>query len=226
MKIPKDEKEKLLSMCQERWKIYGYSPQSLGWTKDKQDIRFQTLLSFFNLKNRSILDIGCGFGDINRVIRKKTDNYTYYGIDIFDEFIIQASEIYGNKTTGFDCCDFLDRSFSQNSYDYVVACGIFNFKFESINNYNYISETIKRMLDISIRGVAVDFLIDDVNFKRDHCFYSNLEAILQIVRSYSKNFILRSDYMPFEFSIICFKDDSFENSDTVFVDFKNERQNH
>ena len=62
---------------------HGYSPKTLGWDKGRQDIRFEVLLSFFECRGKSILDIGCGFGDLNRVLARKTGGaYSYTGVDL------------------------------------------------------------------------------------------------------------------------------------------------
>ena len=43
---------------------HGCSPKTLGWSGKKQQIkRFEKFNSILNFQNKSILDIGCGFGD-------------------------------------------------------------------------------------------------------------------------------------------------------------------
>ena len=65
-----------------RYQQYGYSPKTLGWLKGKQDIRFEILTSQYNFANKSVLDLGCGFGDLNITLSKKNIPYTYLGIDL------------------------------------------------------------------------------------------------------------------------------------------------
>lgn len=47
--------------------------------------------------------------------------------------------------------------------------------------------------------------------------------ILEMAYKLSRNIILRNDYMPFEFSIVIFKDDSFSKEDTLFTKYKNSK---
>lgn len=65
-------------------------------------------------------------------------------------------------------------------------------------------------------GITFDFLSDKVDYQYEHTFHSSPERILGYVYSKSRNVILRNDYMPFEFSVFIFKDDSFKSEDTVF----------
>ena len=46
--------------------------RKLGWgSKKSQDLRFKILIDRWNLENKSILDIGCGFGDFYFFLKKK-----------------------------------------------------------------------------------------------------------------------------------------------------------
>ena len=49
----------------QKYKQYGNSLKSIGWSNKKdQDLRFEKLLLNYDLKNKVILDVGCGFGDL------------------------------------------------------------------------------------------------------------------------------------------------------------------
>jgi hypothetical protein len=96
-----------------------------------------------------------------------------------------------------------------------------NHKISENNNYEFIEQVIKKALSITKDGFAFNFLSDKVDFyKCDDTFHSSLEKILAIAYKYSRNIILRNDYMPFEFSLFIFKDDSFHSEDTVFNLYK------
>src|SRR3989339_2012946 len=48
-----------------RYQQHGYSPVSLGWGKGgRQHLRFSVLAGIGIGKEDSVLDIGCGFGDL------------------------------------------------------------------------------------------------------------------------------------------------------------------
>ena len=93
---------------------YGYSSKSLGWLKDKQNIRFAELTRFMDLSESfSILDIGCGFGDFVKYLNAKKDisDYSYHGIDLMDEMIeIAKKEFKNNDKISFEVGDFCRKT--------------------------------------------------------------------------------------------------------------------
>ena len=81
-----------------RYKQWGYSPKSLGWDKGNQQVRFDVLTSQYSFEQKSILDIGCGFGDLLDTISKKTSQFDYTGIDLSEDFIKKAKYVYTHDT--------------------------------------------------------------------------------------------------------------------------------
>jgi SAM-dependent methyltransferase len=219
MRLSNKDKSEIIQRYSERYQQYGYSPLTLGWDKGKQDIRFDILTSLQDLSNQSILDIGCGFGDLNITLKNKFNNYYYLGIDIVPDLIAEARRRYSNDNIDFLCGDFLEQAVAQE-FDFAIASGIFNFKLKNRNNYSFIESIIKKALSVCREGIAFDFLSDKVDFKYDHTFHSSPERIIEIAYKYSRNIVLRNDYMPFEFTLYIFKDDSFEISDTLFNKLK------
>ena len=128
----------------ELYKKHGYSPKSLGWNKGRQPIRFAVLLSeFLDIESPRILDIGCGFGDINLVLKETFAAYEYMGVDLTEEPIYVAQDKFaGEKHISFQCGDFLEAQF-ESTFDIVVASGIFNTKFAS-NDTNNLSKIHSR----------------------------------------------------------------------------------
>ena len=223
MKLPKEDKNNTIKRYQARFEEYGYSPKALGWDKGKQDTRFDVLTSNFDLCNKSILDIGCGFGDLNKCLEARCKkNYTYLGIDIVPTLLAEAKKRYQHDNVDFICGDFLAEAI-EKPIDYALGSGIFNHKLEGIDNYTLIEETIRKSFNLCNEGVAFDFLSNKVDYRLERTFHSNPSKILEIAYNHTRNVILRNDYMPFEFSIFMFKDDSFDKKDTLFNRFKHAR---
>lgn len=221
--MPETDKNIVIDRYSKRYKEFGYSPKSLGWDKGKQDLRYQILLEEFNLEKKTILDIGCGFGDANKSIQSRTNNYTYLGIDIVEDLINEAKQQYKeSENINFVLEDFL-KSNIEDTYDIVVSSGVFNFKLQDDDNYAFINSFMKKAFKIAKEGFAFDFLSDKVDFQYEHTFHSSPSKILDMGYELSKNVILKNHYMPFEFALIVFKDASFDKKDTVFKRFKNEK---
>lgn len=214
------DRNEIIELYKKRYNFFGYSPKSLLWDKGKQEVRFDILTSLYNFDGKSVLDIGCGFGDLNKILHQKCKRYEYVGIDLVADFINKAKELYLAPGINFLEGEFLDYKF-EKKFDYIIASGIFNYKMECVDNYFYIESIMKKAIDISIDGVAFDFLSDKVDFRYDYTFHSSPEKILNLAYKFSRNIILRNDYMPFEFAIFIFKDDSFAKEDTLFHRYKN-----
>lgn len=220
--VPQNDLRVLEDLYRSRWQHHGVSPESLGWTKGKQDIRFDVLLSGLVYEEKSFLDVGCGFGDLNRVLQARAERYTYLGLDLMPEFVKEGQRLYGSADVKFALSDFLSTNFEQ-SFDYVLASGIFAFELSEMDNYAYIEQMLTKMFAVSSEAVAVDFLSDKVNFRRDRTFYASPSRVLEIALKLTRNVRLRHDYMPFEFSVALFKDDGFEEHDTTFNRYKHAR---
>lgn len=106
-----------------RYKAHGYSPLSLGWDSlESQRIRFEKVIDSVNLVGKSILDIGCGFGDICYFLNSHAVNYlSYLGWDIVDSFINEAINRYGDSRNRFEVCDITQITDSQNLISEPVA---------------------------------------------------------------------------------------------------------
>ena len=204
---------------EENFKRYGAEDErSLGWTKNKQDIRFEQLFRFLKPENGTLLDVGCGFGDMYQYIKKtmKNDQIEYFGIDIMPEFIEVAMKRTGESKC-FLCEDIL--SLDACSYDYVVASGIFGYKVydDEEKNYAHIENVLEKALDISKVGISINFLSDKTDYHTSgNDFHSSPERVLSLAYKYSRNVILDNTVMPFEFCLTIFKDDSFKTETTVF----------
>jgi SAM-dependent methyltransferase len=218
--LPESDKQETIERYSSRYQKFGYSPKTLGWDKGKQSIRFEVLTSQYDFTGKSVLDIGCGFGDINKILYEKYANkYSYLGIDLVPDLIKEAQRHYSEKNINFKTGDFLAVKL-EDEFDFVVASGIFNHRLNDANNYDLIEATIAKALSMSNDGLAFDFLSDKVDYQLEHTFHSSPEKILSIAYKYSRNVVLRNDYMPFEFSLFIFKDDSFPIEDTIFNRFK------
>lgn len=199
---------------------YGYSPKSLGWDKGRQEIRFDMLLSFFECEGKSILDIGCGFGDLNRVLSKNCGmHYEYTGVDLVCELIDEGRRLYNQSNVSFLNVDFLEYSFEEK-FDIIIASGIFNHKFDSGENDLFVDRVFEKAWEICNEGFAFDFLSDRVDYRYSHTYHNSPERILGLAYNFSRNISLRNDYMPFEFCLYVGKDASFDKEDVVFNSYK------
>lgn len=211
--------KKMREHYEKNLKCYGVGDErSLGWTKHKQAIRFEHLLHYWNMENSSLLDVGCGFGDLYQYLRHEGKNETidYFGIDIMPQFIDAAGKLTGEPER-FSCQDIL--SMENETFDYVVAAGIFGYKVydDERDNYVHIDRVMKKALELCREGVSMCFLSDKTDYHTSgDDFHASPEKILKLAYQYSRNVILDNSVMPFEFFLTIFKDDSFKAETTIF----------
>ena len=195
---------------------HGYSPDALGWHKGNQFLRFYQLTNQWDLNNSSILDIGCGFGDFNKYLQANSIlEYNYLGIDILEEFILEARSQHFQNNIEFIKGEFLTTDINKK-VDFSIASGTFNVKIEGVDCNDYIFANMKKMFEISNKAIAIDLLTDRVDYSHEHNFNYNPMKILEMAYSLSKRVLLNNSYFPFEFAIIIFKDDDFKKDTMHF----------
>lgn len=219
MKLSGRDVDAVTSRYRRRLKRFGYSPRTLGWDKGKQDVRFEILTSLHDCDGKSFLDIGCGFGDLIQTLEERCSSFKYFGIDLVPELIELARRRHPGDNCRFAEMDFLEADLEER-FDIGIASGTFNFRLEHGDNYEFVRAAMEKALMLCSEGIAFDFLSDKVDYEYPHTFHYSPEKILGMAYTYSRNVALRNDYMPFEFSVFIFRDDSFSKHDTLFNRYK------
>lgn len=102
---------------------HGESPKSLHWANYRVPaIRFSQLVKDVPVDGKTILDAGCGMGDLLPFLYAKSDNFTYLGADTKTEFIEVAKKRYDGHV--FIVADAINDDLGK--FDVVIASGILN----------------------------------------------------------------------------------------------------
>lgn len=100
---------------------------------------------------KSVLDVGCSVGGMYNVFREFNKNIIYTGLDVSENAILKAKEIYKNSNINFYFYNGLDDfPLKKNQYDLVFCSGVMHL----IDNYKNI---LKQMIERSEKYVLVDF---------------------------------------------------------------------
>lgn len=129
-----------------------------GWLRGSQESNFRDLIAItrmtgLSLAGSSIMDVGCGTGDLYGFLKERGHKGNYIGIDIFSKVIDLAKAKYPNGE--FIIADILNPEF-QSKCDFAFASGAFSARLET-DNYDFL-EAMLSMRMISRLGVAFNFL--------------------------------------------------------------------
>jgi SAM-dependent methyltransferase len=187
---------------------YGYSPQTLGWGKiGRQEVRFAVLGErALEMPKSSVLDVGCGFSDLYDFLRERGWSGSYTGIDIVPALLKVARQ----RHPGLDIreLDITGGTESLGIYDFVIASGVFNAVLTAEDNRTHISNALAAMHARARVAVCADFLSTYVDFQKPGGWHTDPAWAFWIAKQLSRRVSLRHDYMPFEFALFIFRDDS------------------
>ncbi|MBU0574470.1 MAG: class I SAM-dependent methyltransferase [Candidatus Margulisbacteria bacterium] len=187
---------------------------SLDWKDpNNQKLRFrifEELIRTIPMKKFSVLDVGCGFGDLYGHLNRAGLRFDYTGVDISEKLLEVAAKKYPKAM--FEARDILTDK-KNDRYDFVFCSGLFNIRFrEEPDHMEFVRSMLLRMRDISKKAVGANFLSvsavpyvaeDDLN--KNQYYYFRPEDILSFCNFISCRYLLRHDYSSFDFSVYLFK---------------------
>ncbi len=217
------EKKSIIDLYEKRLDNYGRDVKTVGWrSRSQQYARFEALYRIGDLTNKSVLDIGCGFGDLYDFFkRKKNQIQSYKGIDLSSKMIEKAKNIHSeSKDVKFEVMDLSKLNIDvlmKEKYDYIFASGIFSYPLK--NNISYFQDLLYKMFKICNLGVAVNMLSSYVDYKDKNLYYFVPEDVFSYGKSLTKRVSLIHNYMPYEFTFYLYKDETIDD-DNVFTKFR------
>jgi len=199
----------------ERWEQYGYDPRTLYWDKGRQQVRFTAALEVLRPNEYgSVMDVGCGFGDFLAHLKALGWSGQYTGVDIVPELLAEARRRHGEPNASFHCADIQEQPLNVQAA-MGVALGIFNHRLKQ-DNMLFISSMLEAMWNHTTDVVVLDFLSTSADIRRDELFYADPRAIYDLARRFSRRVMIHHAYIPFEFQVKVWHDDSFEVKAPVF----------
>ena len=194
----------------------GYDVKTLGWGNvEQQEYRFaQTVSSEINFRDKSVMDIGCGFGDYYSFLQKsKVDLEKYLGVDINPDLITEAKKIHQNdRKVSLEVLNVLENNVKEPITNIGVMLGVLNLNLkEDFDNYEYSFRAIKNAFSYVSEVLVVDFLSTNLveNYeKEDFVFYHSPIKMLEFALTLSDNVLIKQNYMAIpqrEFMLYIYK---------------------
>lgn len=198
--------EKATVMHYHRHRIVEFalgSARALGWRNQlSQDARFEVISTIGELHRRSVLDVGCGHGDLKAYLDQLAQDYDYIGIDQMPEFINDARKRYA----GYANAAFFQSDFSQQDLpqvDYVIASGALGYRCAQPSFY---FDMIAKFYAAARVGLSFNMLDANTFPEHDLLLGHDRDAMLTFCQTLSPKVRLVTGYFEDDFTIFMYRE--------------------
>jgi len=185
-----------------RIRTYGpQSPMALGWnTRKSQEVRFEVLSGIADLSDHSVLDIGCGRGDLKAYLGERFPGISYTGIEQNETFFNLAIQKYGHLPhTRFICSNFWTDEVP--AADYILVSGSLNYK---NSDPGFVYKMIRKLYESCTCALGFNLLSSIGYPPLDLCAYKP-EVILLFCQTLSAHVEIRDGYQEGDYSVYMYK---------------------
>jgi|TARA_B100001564_G_scaffold238856_1_gene202069 SAM-dependent methyltransferase len=199
----------LIKLYKKQFKKFGDSVKSQLTPKGRNNIRYSSVLDYINFDEKiRILDYGCGLGYFYEYLNLRANKIEYSGVDIVDDFIIHCKNKFPEKKDSFYTIKHDQKI--KGKYDIIFASGVFNLKSfnDEKKSLKFAYERIKELFESTNQILICDFPSEFVDFKQSDAQHFNTSDLISFcVSELSRRFIFRHDLLPYECTLIVWKDD-------------------
>jgi SAM-dependent methyltransferase len=181
---------------------YDGEPRAVDWgSRDSQALRFSVLAQIGRLEGATVLDVGCGLGDLLDYFREKNLSVDYTGYDLTPEMIQSARRRFPQQR--FETRDLLLDRQPSALFDYVLASGIFYLR--HTEPMLYLATMVRRMFAACRKGVAFNTLSSMATEPTPGEFYAEPAQVLKACLGITPRVAIRHDYLPHDFTVYLYK---------------------
>ena len=177
------------------------SSQSQGWSGNEgQEKRFEILCSITNLNNCSVLDAGCGYGDLYGYLNSHFENIKYSGVDFQDSFIEYARQKYSQE----EGATFLSGDFANDLLpinDYTLLSGALNYHHDE---KDYAKKVISKLFQNCRLGFGFNML-GKKNFYDPLICCNDPEETIAFCKTLSSQIVFKEGYYENDFTVLMLK---------------------
>jgi len=199
---------------------HGRDVKALGWSsRESQEVRFRQFLRFLDLKDKVVLDVGCGFGDMFGFLdRNGCGIASYIGVDFSEHSIEDARKTYfGHSRARFLLGRFEEIESSEiGAVDYVLVSGAFAWESVSKEEHTRIVQRIlRRAWAASRRGIAFNMMNEygisrHRESERFDCSRNNYDPahwLRFVMEEFTARVQFVSDYHDLDYTIVAHRAD-------------------
>ncbi|HLJ95633.1 MAG TPA: methyltransferase domain-containing protein [Gemmataceae bacterium] len=183
-------RERMVADYRNRFQRYGDQPESVGMSSDGQRFRFRKLMEIGDLRNRRVLDLGCGIGSFYPFLIEGFGQVEYTGIDLVGEMVDFAAKKYPRAR--FLCHDLFAADLKE-TFDYVLISTVFNYAMTG--SEDYIRKLITLAFKHCTRGLGFNFLSTHANFTDiEMAYYDPAQMLDFCIRNLTRKVLMHHHY--------------------------------
>jgi trans-aconitate methyltransferase len=194
------EKATIRRYHQDRLHRFGAGAvEALGWKGEKsQRKRFDVIAEVINPSGCTLLDIGCGVGDLKAYLDERFGPFYYTGVDQMPEFIADAKRRYAYHENAY----FFETDFSKidlPKVDFITASGALGYR---VDDETFYFEMIAKMYLAAEKTVVFNML--ETSAFEDHPLLKGHDRsrIESFCRKLCRNVTVVSGYLPDDFTVV------------------------
>jgi len=162
--------------------------------------RFAVLAGAVDLSGRSLLDVGCGLGDLWAYLCERGIDAAYTGVDLSEAMVAAAARAHPDAR--FVCRDvFAGPPADAPTHDVVFCSGAMNLDLH--NNVDFLPHALRRLLALARGHMVFNLLHVRAPAKCAYCFYHDPADVLAVLAALPCRARLIDDYLPNDFTVIC-----------------------
>lgn len=205
----------MVELYRQAFREHGRSEEALLWTKNKQSVRFEALCADISNKPGTLLDFGCGLGDLAIWLSERRSEIVYTGVDAVSDFIASNKK----SLPQYSFIEVDDLSGTSDCYDHIVCSGVFNVDVvgNGEQHWGRVQESVAYLFQRVRCGLHIDFLAHDVDYRQDNSHHVEPAELIQFVEAkLSRRYTLNRTYMPYEYCISIFQDAEIERPRNIY----------
>jgi SAM-dependent methyltransferase len=208
------DKQVIIDRYHKRLDELGPTAAALGEPKGRQGYYFHFLLGAPEFAScASLLDVGCGYGDLYQHLRLRGWQGRYVGVDIVPGLIEEGRRRYPEADLRLED---IQLSPPAERFDWVVSVHALTGATQHVDYYAHLEGMLRAMWSACDVGMSFNLFSPFADFQHPLHFHPDIGRATAIVSTLSRRFVLRHDYMPFEYAYYVYKDAAIEKSMSVF----------
>lgn len=208
--------EEIQNMYGRSFREHGDTPSSLLTPKGRGALRFRAILPYLGAESTSVLDYGCGLGYLFDYLSGHDAPVRYTGLDMMSEFVEACRSKFGDRAMFRQTA--VDEKIEEQ-HDVVFASGVFHIRSHDQREQAvaYAFERIEALFAAAGKVLICDFQSPYVDYQQEDALHFGVGEIADFCASrLTRRFLLRHDFLPYEFTLIAFKDDVIKRPENIF----------